>query len=281
MYIFFSEGRLGNQLFQYQFLDSFVKKNKKVYCFGMDDLSRTFTLQKSNIRLIELSQRFYFLILKLVRPIFQSFAKIRVIGYLAQEYKNNRPAQGVIVRSGLIPITFIETHFFQSECFKKSPLNIRIKNQYLTKAHSVLKSLGTDKNFIFVHVRRGDYLKERFNDKAGIELPVNYYKNAINMVEKQIANPLFIFMSDDIEFVKENFSNIDNKYISSETMMVDFALMTLCDGGICSNSSFSWWGASLIYNKLIVLMPRYWYGWKSRVESHVGIQPSWAQILDI
>lgn len=247
----------------------------------MGELSKTFILYDPNIRVVELSQRCYFLVLKLVRPVFRFFAKIRVLGYIAQEHKNGRPAQGTIIKKGLISVTFIETHFFQSDFFKKSPVNLLIKKPFLSKANSILTSLGIDKNFVFIHVRRGDYLEESFNGHYGIDLPISYYINAIKIVEKQIANPYFIFMSDDIEFIKENFSAIDHQYISSEGMMVDFALMSLCDGGICSNSTFSWWGASLIYNKKIVIMPRYWYGWKSKVESHIGIQPPWAQILDI
>jgi hypothetical protein len=43
-------------------------------------------------------------------------------------------------------------------------------------------------------------------------------------------------------------------------MGIVFALMTLCEYGVCSNSSFSWWGAYLMKNKKIVIMPKYWYG---------------------
>jgi hypothetical protein len=34
-------------------------------------------------------------------------------------------------------------------------------------------------------------------------------------------------------------------------------------------------------NKKKVIFPKYWYGWKQKIESHVGIQPSWAEVIDI
>ena len=64
-------------------------------------------------------------------------------------------------------------------------------------------------------------------------------------------------------------------------MATDLAIMSLCEYGIVSNSSFSWWGAYLMKNRKEVIFPKYWYGWKQRVESHVGIQPEWAKLIDV
>ena len=63
-------------------------------------------------------------------------------------------------------------------------------------------------------------------------------------------------------------------------MGVDLAIMSLCEAGICSNSSFSWWGAYLIKDRKKVIMPRYWYGWKQKIESHIRIQPEWAETIE-
>ena len=52
--------------------------------------------------------------------------------------------------------------------------------------------------------------------------------------------------------------------------------MILCNYGICSNSSFL---KILIKNRKIIF-PSYWFGWKSRIESHPGIQPSWSDVID-
>jgi hypothetical protein len=33
-------------------------------------------------------------------------------------------------------------------------------------------------------------------------------------------------------------------------------------------------------NRKMVVYPKYWYGWKSKIESHPGIQPSWGTIIE-
>jgi hypothetical protein len=30
-----------------------------------------------------------------------------------------------------------------------------------------------------------------------------------------------------------------------------------------------------------VIFPKYWYGWKSKIESHIDIQPSWAKVIEV
>ena len=41
----------------------------------------------------------------------------------------------------------------------------------------------------------------------------------------------------------------------------DMCFMTLCDGGVMSNSTFSWWGAWLISNPdKQVIAPKMWFG---------------------
>ena len=91
----------------------------------------------------------------------------------------------------------------------------------------------------------------------------------------------FIFLSDDAGFVECCFEDIENKYISRNSMTVDLALMSLCLYGIVSNSSFSWWGAYMMKDRKKVVFPKYWYGWKNKVESHVDIQPEWAEVIEV
>ena len=91
----------------------------------------------------------------------------------------------------------------------------------------------------------------------------------------------FIFLSDDAGFVECCFEDIENKYISRNSMTVDLAIMSLCLYGIVSNSSFSWWGAYMMKDRKKVVFPKYWYGWKIKVESHVNIQPEWAEVIEV
>ncbi len=37
-----------------------------------------------------------------------------------------------------------------------------------------------------------------------------------------------------------------------------FSIMSSCKGGICANSTFSWWGSYLIDREKIVILPKQW-----------------------
>ena len=96
-----------------------------------------------------------------------------------------------------------------------------------------------------------------------------------------VENPFFVFLTDDPTFVECCFSDIENKTVSKNNMATDLAIMTSCEYGVVSNSSFSWWGAYLMKSRKKVIFPKYWYGWKHKTESHINIQPKWADVIDV
>ena len=126
---------------------------------------------------------------------------------------------------------------------------------------------------IFLHVRRGDYVE--MSDYHH-NLPMQYFENALEKFDKDI--PVLIF-SDDIDWCKKQDLFVDERFNFSETedrikihsfminqgwksylkgLLVpycDLCLMTLCDGAIISNSSFSWWGAWLQNNSRDIVVP--------------------------
>ena len=105
-----------------------------------------------------------------------------------------------------------------------------------------------------IHVRRGDYLKNPdFHPVCSVE----YYKKAM----EKIGPSNFIFISDDMEWVKENFSGANIWYSNFTDEINDFKLMASCDNNIISNSSFSWWGAYLNRNEdKRIIAPSKWFG---------------------
>lgn len=123
-------------------------------------------------------------------------------------------------------------------------------------------------------------MHESFLGERGIDLPKTYFSKAIERISEDTKNPFFIFLSDDPSYTRDCFLEVDNKLISKENMQVDLALMTLCEYGIASNSSFSWWGAQMMKKRRKVIFPKYWYGWKKKVLSHNDIVPSWGIELD-
>ena len=74
-----------------------------------------------------------------------------------------------------------------------------------------------------------------------IDLPLEWYFKCINIFEKNLKILFCNFIDDKVVF--ENFKDKNKFYCSINTFEIDFCLMSLCDGGILSASSFSWWGA--------------------------------------
>ena len=55
----------------------------------------------------------------------------------------------------------------------------------------------------------------------------------------------YLFFSDDIDWCKKNFDQDNIIFVEAEEDIVDFYLISMCNGVILSNSSFSWWAAWL------------------------------------
>lgn len=115
---------------------------------------------------------------------------------------------------------------------------------------------------VCVHVRRGDYLNPGFYQLLGCCCPLDYYERAIEYIYKHVPSPTFIFFSDDMEWVKENFKVERAVYVTHNIGLdawQDMWLMTQCKHNIIANSSFSWWGAWLgTYPNKIVVAPLHW-----------------------
>ena len=89
---------------------------------------------------------------------------------------------------------------------------------------------------LLVQVRRTDYLNNPYHEYCDLE----WYKKAISQKK---FNEVF-FVSDDIEWCKENFDYIKEPKTFIDGNEVDqFKAMYSCDRFIISNSSFGWWGA--------------------------------------
>jgi hypothetical protein len=285
MIIFLADGRLGNQIFQYAFLKTIAKKNERVFCLNMDMFFNTFDIDRNGI--CHVSNRYIRFICKtiLLPWIIIPLSKVHVITYVEQKKDLNlRPLPEWNEKKGLFPfIIYVNSDFFQSESFFDPTLiaNMHIKKQYLYGAQQIVSDIPDCFEKVFVHVRRGDYVNEPFDGERGIDLPISYFEDAIRKIKEDIKNPFFIFLSDDPSCVKGWFRGLEHKIFLKNSMEVDLAIMTLCNAGIISNSSYSWWGAYLMHTKKKVIAPKYWWGWKKRVESHVGIQPKFSEVIDV
>lgn len=283
MIFYISDGRLGNQLFQYAFLNSIARDNERVFAFNMRQFCQSVEVSNIHFKAVNPGKYELFLLRRLIKPlVFHVFVRFKLVGYVKQT-RSEMSVQPLFQKhNGLLPITLVESNFFQSEeFFNPHSVDFTIKARYINQAINFLSSVPEEFTKVFVHVRRGDYLFESYLGERGINLPKTYFESAISEIKNEVKNPYFVFLSDDPEYVECCFSEIENKLVSSNDMVTDLATMTLCEYGIVSNSSFSWWGAYLMKTRKKVIFPKYWYGWKSKVESHIGIQPSWGTVIDV
>lgn len=114
---------------------------------------------------------------------------------------------------------------------------------------------------VFVHVRRGDYLSPKYIDRFKGCCTLDYYNLALHYVSEHVENPRYYVFSNDIEWTKKNLKINNPTYVdwnTDERSPIDMYLMSQCRYGIIANSTFSYWGAMLGDNKLIVTYPGKW-----------------------
>lgn len=145
----------------------------------------------------------------------------------------------------------------------------KFRNEIIEPCLEIIKDL---KDPIFIHVRRGDYVNQPENHPV---CPFTYYEESLKLFKSD--SPVLIF-SDDLDWCREKFTD-DRFLISTENPLYnhlsetndgrvrsfipyyDLCMMSMCSGGIISNSSLSWWGAWLIKNPTQpIVAPMPWFG---------------------
>ena len=252
-----SNGRLGNQMFQYAGLrgiaanrgfdwlipspDSYGDSN-----YGLFDCFQMSSVDKKNFGLLNAQSvqtgQFHF----------------------AQDFFDGCPDN-----------VNLHDYFTTEKYFKNVEDIIRkdftFKDEILEPCKEIIDELD---NPIFMHLRRGDYA---VNPDAHPMCPLEYYEEGLTHFDKDV--PVLVF-SDDIGWCKEQsffdddrfmLSEFDEKYSQTcDTLFgkqqalipyYDLCLMTLCTGGIIANSTMSWWGAWLMdYQIQPIIYPTQWFG---------------------
>lgn len=119
-----------------------------------------------------------------------------------------------------------------------------------------------EKNTVAIHVRRGDYVTFAAAANFHGTLRMDYYKNAVNYLEKKAGDLRFYIFSDDPAWCREAFEWLPGAIIHepSAKPATDLALMSTCAHQVIANSSFSWWAAWLNNNPhKMVVAPKQWY----------------------
>lgn len=252
-----SNGRLGNQMFQYAALrgiaancgfdwmipkpDNYGDSNYGLFdCFEMSSVKEE-NFGQLNAQSISTGQ-FHFI----------------------QEFFDNCPDN-------------INLHdYFQSEKYFKNIEDVirkdfSFKKEIVNSCSEIMNGLV---NPIFIHIRRGDYLNQQDNHPV---CPITYYEESLKHFKD--GSTVLVF-SDDSEWCKSQELFSEDRFLISEFNLTynqtsdtndgrvkslipyyDLCMMSMCQGGIIANSSMSWWGAWLIRNpSQPIIAPNPWFG---------------------
>lgn len=271
MVIFLEDGRLGNQLFQYLGLRQYYPDHLLVI-FGFNDLQNLIKVENAIVFRSRVFKNILFL--GIARFILELLSNLRLISRDAEF--NGAIDFSLIKSDGLFNrFRWLSKAFFQHKncvgaiCNNFLHINFIKEGEFLSKAENIFDDLGrrySCEQLVFVHIRRGDY-KIWPSEESPAVLPIEWYLSAMNKLRGEIKKPRFLIFSDDHEYVREKLSGIDDVTILGQSIYVDFLIMSLCEHGILSASSFSWWAGYLAHrrnSKGKFIGPKYWVGHRKK-----------------
>ena len=142
---------------------------------------------------------------------------------------------------------------------KHSTLRDAAKRELLDRTPSVVvDSVGYKFHYIGVHVRRAGLEAPRVSRQGYRAAPLQYLHNALNYFRNKYDNALFLVVSDDMAWCKENITSPSGDVVfmsGSSPAMVDLAVLSRCDDVVMTGGAFGWWGGWLAGGEVI-----YWEG---------------------
>lgn len=133
-----------------------------------------------------------------------------------------------------------------------------------------INSMDFNTHSFFLHIRLGDYLHNRHHF---VNLS-NYYETCLNKIFDQDSRSIVYVFSNDVEnifVVYPILKKFNLKIVRESNQVISLFLMASCSrGGVCANSTFSWWGSYLNPNPdKLVFMPSIWFNPNDKL-SHIN-----------
>jgi Glycosyl transferase family 11 len=277
MILFYGEGRLGNQVFQYIALTHLARalansQRETLLAVGLEEIAHVLALSGPPLRVLSKNYWFKRAFKYLVAP----FVLRPLSRYLRLfNYANESSVEGVHaglsgesrLRRGLFSkLTFVDGGYYQNGNLARAtfPLtDVALQTSLHDAAITYLRSVTTPSSAAyFVHIRRGDYQNFASYGVNNLGLPTCYFRAGMATILASDPTARFVFVTDDPKWVADEFADIANKAIAAFNPALDFAVMTLCRGGVLSNSTFSLAAALLQNQPPIVVAPKYWFGFR-------------------
>ena len=273
-----TNGRFGNQLFQYAALRGIAAHHGYDWCippdthqtyanYGMHHPFNMTNMSEKNIGFVNQNvspqAMFSFDHLKQLNPQTKNVTESR---YNFDEELFNNFEDGTNLDG------YLQTDKYFKHIRKELLQDLSFKPEVLEPCNEFISNF---ESIHFLHVRRGDNVGREDYYRM---MTFDYYKRALEMFPE---DSYVLVCSDDPEWCSEQeFFNDDRFLINtdvpeydhlclegdgsqrhSKVPYTDLCLMSLCDGAILSSSTLGWWGAWLQKGRTQpVVVPEHWYG---------------------
>jgi len=252
-------GGLGNQMLQYaKYIEISIELKNNILYLKPDSINDHHNINIDEIFFdIKIMKNSFFL--NIVLHIDEKTN--RIINFLNRLFKTTLFS----TIKKINPYEIVNFPQFNSYIFNKkiSLSEIFIFPDICSQKNIDLLQLIETKNSVSIHVRRGDYVNDiSWRSILGDICNIEYYNNALKIINDNVTNPFFIIFSDDIEWCLNHFEIKNVVYVdwnNDKNSYIDMQLMSKCKNNIICNSTFSLMAAILNSNKSkIIICPSKW-----------------------
>lgn len=266
-------GGLGNQMFQYAFGRALSEQKKQplmldtawYYNIPAADTPRTFDLNcfplKADVFRSDQESPFSFHKIKFLEKVMKKLSERRMLP-LKDYFAERMPSfdESVFETQGKM---YFDGYWQSPQYFEKirDLLIEEFTPKDLTSFDKEMMTKVKNTSSVSVHIRRGDYVSNDYARARHLVCDRDYYDKALSSLNEKYSNLKYFFFSDDPEWVKSEFYDLDIEVIegNQDRPWIDLYLMSGCRHHIIANSSFSWWGAWLSTEEGETIAPRIWF----------------------
>ena len=268
------KGGLGNQIFQYSF-SNYLKKMGFSIKYNLDfyqtddtnNTQREFLLDTLNVEL-EPANLFYIKFINFLNFLVNSRKISKTLPFLKKhifKYFKEKDFKSDDLLDHYPVFNYFDGYWQNNEN------HIIIQKNELFSKFKLNKTSFQNKKAM-IHVRRSDYLQ------LGIELPLEYYVEALKLLENKIGQFHFDIYTDDYEWVMKQkiFSSYQNIYTEKDDPVTTFKNMIGYQHYIIANSTYSYLAALFGEEKPSqIMMP---YKWNKNKDENFLTENNWTKV---
>lgn len=268
------KGGLGNQMFQYAFMEALRHREREVHAslgyYENGGGGRKFILGDvfPNTEIMEIEEGIF-------QEINQKWRSLKENPYRLEVFKKNLKDRFFYVedQNSVYDEKVFQTlncafvGYWQTEKYFQNIKDDLLRKYSFYICDDKLQKLADTlhNNYFSIHIRQGDYLYDKRKAFYGGICTEQYYQKAMAYIKVRVPDAEFIIFSDETKRLPMEIAGTDNSILFDGSKFenyqdwYDMYLMSNCKGNIIANSSFSWWGAWLNQNPdKLVIAPKVW-----------------------